>query len=58
MLMSDEKSSCIPNLILVPEITEIDLPLFVHIINIDKYQVGSVRQGDQSASVSRAEGCN
>ena len=58
MLMSDEKFSCIPNLILVPEITEIDVPLFVHIINIDKYQVGSVRQGDQSASVSRAEGCN
>ena len=58
MLMSDEKFSCIPNLILVPEITEIDLPLFVHIINIDKYQVGSVRQGDQSASVSCAEGCN
>ena len=58
MPMFDEKSSCIPNLILVPEITDIDLPLFVHIINIDKYQVGSVRQGDQSASVSGFESCN
>ena len=59
MLMSDDKFRSISNLILVPEDNRDRFaPFFVHIINIDKYQVGSVRQGDQSASVSCAESCN